>query len=406
MQLLGTFRKEQRRKPPQPFIRKVNTQEIQYRPLRPAIFSMGRVMPLERLQLTPEVSGLVLENGFRLRKSESFRKGEILMRIDTSQIHPSYSATISDLQNALAGMLPELSTDHPEAVEPWKHFFSLCSVDTLPPLPVPKSDREKLLATRYSVYKLYYQALQQRNTLEKHTIRAPFTGTVEQTQVYPFSMARAGTPVATIVRTDAVEIEIALTQDQLRFINNKTAVTVKAESLDEPLQGMIHRIGNILDERMQTASVFVRIEGSAAAKCRSGAYAAVSISGREIEHAVAVPRKALHDGYKVYIIESDTLAERKVEVAYMSVDAAYLTGGIEESALLITDPLQDAVIGMKVESFTAGGIKSRIRKEADQPGSAQKTERRKNFTVSPHEGKSEADKSYREKETSLQRNPQ
>ena len=349
MQLLASFKKEQKRMPPRPFIRTVATRKTVYSEITPTIESMGRVTSLEEVDLTPEVSGLILERNFKLHKGQAFHKGDVLMKIDTAQVFFSYSSTISDLQNALAGLLPELKTDNPEALGPWQTFFSGLSVDRLPTLPVTKSDREKLLATRYQVYKLYFLAQQQQNLLQKHTISAPFTGTVEETRVYPASMARTGVAVATLVRTDAIEIELALTEHQFPFIRPAMAAAVSFDDNSEPVTGSVHRVSNVLDPKMQTAAAFIRIEGIAAAGIKSGAYAKVRISGTPVSHAMTIPRKALHRKSFVYTIESDTLAEHRIDLAYLSVDTAYCTGGLDDGAVLITEPLQDAVIGMAVQ---------------------------------------------------------
>ncbi len=350
MKFLASFKKEQKRLPPRPFVRTLTTNLVRYNDLSPSIETMGRVLPLEQIQLTPEVSGLVLDRSFKLFKGNTFRKNETLLRIDTIQVYFNYSATISDLQNALAGLLPELKTDQPKSLETWQRFFSRLSVDTLPALPEVQTDREKLLATRYQIYKLYFLARQQQNTLGKHTIRAPFTGTVEETRVFPASMARAGTALATLVRTDAIEIELALTQQQLPFISTGSTVMVDLEGTDVTRTGTVNRISNILDKRMQTAAVFVRIDGSTGPLIKNGAYAKVRMAGSVIEHAVAIPRKALHNRVFVYTIEADTLAEHRIEIAYQSVDTAYCTGGIADGAELIIEPLQDAVIGMAVQN--------------------------------------------------------
>ena len=350
MKFLTSFKKEQKRVPPRPFIRTVTTQQIRYGAITPSIVSMGRVLSLEEVQLTPEVSGLVLDHNFRLYKGRTFNKGDVLLMVDTVQAYFSYSSTISDLQNALAGFLPELKTDLPQVLTGWQNFFSNLSVDRLPELPETQSDREKLLATRYQVYKLYFLARQQQNTLEKHTIRAPFTGTVEATQVYPSSMARAGFAVASVVRTDAIEIELALTEQQLPYVHIGLSASVAVEGIDRNLAGSINRISNVLDKRMQTAPAFVRITEDPGHVVKSGAYAKVSFAGAEINNAVAIPRKALHNKTFVYVIEADTLAEHRITIVYQSVDTAYCTGGIGDGAELIIEPLQDAVIGMAVQN--------------------------------------------------------
>lgn len=353
MQILASFKKGQKRMPPRPVIRTVLSKSVRFGTLSPVIETMGRITPLERVALTPEVSGIILKQHFKLYKGASFKKNEILCSIDSSQVFFGYSATMSDLQNAVASLIPEFSGNTPEASARWQQFFTQLSVTSVPQLPETTSDREKLLATRYNVYKLYYLALQQRNMLEKHTLYAPFDGTVETTQIYPASMARSGSAVASLIRTDALEIELSIPIHQLATLSTGTEVTITIpERKDTTCSGTLNRIGTVIDERMQTATVFIHLERPPLSIVRPGAYAQVQLRLAPLEHAFALPRKALYNKEYVYTIDHDTLAMRKISVDYLSIDSAYTTSGLSEGATLIVEPLQDAVIGMAVQNET------------------------------------------------------
>jgi len=350
MLFLASFKKDQKRMSPRPVVRTVLAVNIHYDKISPAIETMGRIAPLEKVALTPEVSGIIQQKPFRLYQGVSFRTNDILCVIDSSQTFLGYRATISDLQNAVAGLIPEFAGNLPDALERWQRFFSHLSDPVLPALPATASEREKLLATRYSVYKLYYSVRQIENTLEKFTLRAPFNGTVESTLVYPSSMAKAAVTMATLVRTDVLEIEAALPLAQLPFIaKGSPAAVFLNDGSDSATAATVQRISNIADDRMQTVAVFIRIEPAVGTIIHSGAYARVRLPGTVLDHAITVPRKALYANRFVYTIEADTLARHTVSVACMSIDSAYCTGGIEEGARLIVEPMQDAVIGMAVQ---------------------------------------------------------
>lgn len=272
MRLLSSLKKEQGRGNPKPFVRIVQTQVVHYDTVHPVLESMGRALAYEQVSLTPEVSGLVLSNDFRMRKGVSFRRGAVLFRIDSRQARYALETAVSDLQNALASVLPELKTDLPEAYERWYGFFSGLSADSIGALPATQSQREKLLVTRHAIVKLYYTARNQRLLYEKHVLRAPFSGTVESSTIYPSSMARAGTAVGTIVRTDEMEIELPLPRHAARFIRAGMTVWVKTDGVADSVKAAVHRISDILDEHMQTVPVFIRIGDASRLGLKSGYY--------------------------------------------------------------------------------------------------------------------------------------
>lgn len=350
MSLFSSLKKEQKRGKPHTYIRTVQTQLAQYDRVKPSIEAMGRVYARDRVNVAPEVSGLVTTNNFKMRKGISFRKGQVLFRIDERQAANSLQTTISDLQNALAMLLPELKSDLPNAYEQWHAFFADLKAETIPELPETKSQREKLLATRYNIFKLYYTTKNQRLIVDKHTIRAPFSGTVEDAEVFPSSMVKAGVTVGTIARTDEMEIELALPQQDAQFVKTGVNAEVYIEGNAGKINGLVHRVSNVLDERMQTVAVFVRVKNAARQGLKSGAYAKVQLEGLLLEHAFSVPRKAIHNKDRVYIIQDRTLVEKKVDLAYLGIDRAYIVDGVAEAETIIIEPLQDAVVGMPVQS--------------------------------------------------------
>jgi len=351
--LMANVRRERPRKPPRPFVRTVHTTKVHYRPLGPAITATGRARAEEHIRLTPQVSGTVLERDFRLRKGMSFSRNQVLMRIDSRETLYTLQTTVSELQNALAGLLPILKTDMPEAYERWSSFFTQLEGIDIPQLPETGAQREKLLVTRHNIYRLYYTARNQLLLLSRHVLRAPFSGTVADASLYPSSMARAGSPVATIACTDRIELELALTPHEAARISRGTRAVVNIAGSEDSVDGTVHRIGEAVDEKMQTLPVFVRVTEAASQGLRSGSYATVTLSADTIKHAVEVPRKALHEGNRVYVIEDGALAERQVTVTHTGVETAYITGGLLQGATLIVEPLQDAAVGMAVKAAGA-----------------------------------------------------
>lgn len=376
MYWLSTLKKEQKHSKPNEFVRTVQTQVVQYDKIKPSIEAMGRVYARERVNVTPEVSGLVTSEGFKMRKGVSFYKGQVLFRIDMRLAVNTLQTIISDLQNALAMLLPELKTDLPDAYEPWHTFFAELSADNIPDLPQAQSQREKMLATRYNIFKLYYSIKNQRLLVDKHAISAPFSGTVEEAHIYPSSMVRAGSSVGTIARTDEMEIELALPAHDAQFMKAGAKAEVLIEGSNGAIPGVVHRVSDVLDERMQTVPIFVRVKNAARRRLKSGSYARVSFDGSLLDQAFSIPRKALHEKDRVYTIEKGKLFEKEVVLGYVGIDRAYVTEGLDEGDVLITEPLQDAVIGMAVQSEEEA-IKRQRSKKKDQKTTKPNEQRKK-----------------------------
>ncbi len=355
--LLSSMKKEQKRHKPGQFTRAVAARVVHPEIINPTIKAMGRVRSCEVVELTPEVSGIVLQQNFRLRKGDSFRKGRTLFKIDPRLASNSYKTMISDQQNALASLLPDLKSDIPDAFERWNSFFTSLSHDqSLPPLPSAENDREKLFVSRFNIYKLYFLAKNQYVTLSKHTLKAPFTGTVSESKIFPASMVRAGVGVATLVRTDNMEIELPLTSVEASFVKKGMAAMIATDDMREPIKGTVHRMGGNLDERMQTVSVFVRVKNGSPNNLLDGAFATVFLKGEPITQAFAVARKAVHDRNRVYTINKGLLEEKEITVAYNGIDTAYVSGGLNDLDTLVIEVLQDAVVGMAVQPVIDGKV--------------------------------------------------
>ncbi|MBD3418697.1 MAG: HlyD family efflux transporter periplasmic adaptor subunit [Chitinivibrionales bacterium] len=348
MNVMASREKEQRRKPSRPFERAVAAKIVEYTDARPQIVALGRVRARDRVRLTPEVPGIVLSKGFVLRKGRSLAKGELLFRIDDNVALNNYRTTLSELLNAVAKFLPDLKTDLPDSYSKWETFFRELTDSNLPQLPKTSSPREKLFIARFNFYRLYYMAQNQRLTWEKHFIRAPFAGVVADAAISPGSMVHAGSAVGTIVRSDIKEIEIALSQTEVRFARVDSKAEIRIGNLT--YQGKIDRIGDIIDDRMQTIPVFILLNGRQAPQIKDGLLAEVHLQGPALSNATVLPRAALYNKSEMFKVAGGMLQPVAVETAYLSLQDAYVTSGLHRGDTVVVESMQDAIPGMRVKA--------------------------------------------------------
>ena len=87
-----------------------------------------------------------------------------------------------------------------------------------------------------------------------------------------------------------------------------------------------------------------------------GAYVRVEITGPDLAKAVRLPRTALRDGRRVWVMKPDeTLDVRKVTIAWGANEDIYVSKGLADGELLITSDLGAPVQGMALRLPAGGG---------------------------------------------------
>ncbi len=96
----------------------------------------GRVIPLQEAGISAQVPGLVLPTNKLLQEGKSYRKGEVMIRIDNEPLLFGLRADRSNLVTALVRILSDLSLDYPAEHPAWEHFTNQVRADKmLPDLP-------------------------------------------------------------------------------------------------------------------------------------------------------------------------------------------------------------------------------------------------------------------------------
>jgi hypothetical protein len=86
-----------------------------------------------------------------------------------------------------------------------------------------------------------------------------------------------------------------------------------------------------------------------------GLFVSAEIAGSQRQSVFVMPRKALRNEDKVYVINDDSKLEiRTVEVLSTSEELVYVTGGVLAGEQVVTSTIPAAVDGMQVEAIKSG----------------------------------------------------
>lgn len=352
MQFLFGFAKEPEKKKPIPVTKLVESKVVKLETVVPEITAFGRLTSSQPITLVSEVSGTVLKGDVPFLPGQSFKKGDLIVKIDDRQIKLDINSAKSDFLTALAAVLPEIKVDFSAEFKTWQNYFDNCSFDKkLSELPKPANQKIKLFLSRFNVYKLYFTVENLEIRLEKHYFYAPFNGSISRADLRIGSTARSGSVLGEIINLDDMELEVPVPTKDLQWIDPTKPVVVKSKEIEGSWKGRITRIGESINIQTQTLQAFISIEGSAKDRLYNGIFLEAFIPGRAIESAMTIPRKAMYNGKYVFIVENGKLDYREINVARMGLNDAVINAGIKNGDTLVTEVLQGVADGMPAKAL-------------------------------------------------------
>lgn len=145
--------------------------------------------------------------------------------------------------------------------------------------------------------------------LDNTAIVAPISGVMDQIYAKKGEMVMASSPVATIVNTEIIEIEVALTEFDISktFVGQEAEINLAAYP-NKKFTGEIYYVSSVADSKNKKFPVKLRLKNPDG-KIKSGMIAQVDIIIDRQENILVVPKTAvfLDDNVeKVYLIDSDS----------------------------------------------------------------------------------------------------
>jgi multidrug efflux pump subunit AcrA (membrane-fusion protein) len=123
----------------------VKAEKIQYSEIKSGLTYRGRVTAFDNISLSTEVQGKLLQGDVCFKAGESFKKGDVLVKIYNEDIYASLKAGKSSFLQTLSIILPDLKVDYPDEYDKWSSFFNTLDVEKpLPQLPEIHSNQEKV----------------------------------------------------------------------------------------------------------------------------------------------------------------------------------------------------------------------------------------------------------------------
>ncbi|MGM3411596.1 efflux RND transporter periplasmic adaptor subunit [Ralstonia holmesii] len=284
----------------------VSVVQAEARDLPVKLSAHGHVVPLNQVDVRPQVGGTV--RGIHFREGDEVKAGQLLFTIDASDVTAQLERSQASAAQ-IEAQVDEAERDLARIKQLAKlRYYSTSAVDT------SASKLESLKAQHKAVQA---EVASSRLQVERTRIAAPMTGLTGALAVHPGSLAQtaAAVPLVTVVQIDPIGVEFSLPESQLaRLLDARAAGTVRIE-LQTPdgkrLPGSLVFVNNTVN----TDSGTITLKASFPNGTRSlwpGAYVELVIDAGVSRGAIVLPPQALLEGPQgrfVYVLDQDNKAQ-------------------------------------------------------------------------------------------------
>lgn len=343
---LATMKEEpQIRKPPQAK-KYVSTAAVKYKDLKTDVVTYGRVENAQVLDLISEVSGRMSGGNIRLKAGQSFKKGQLIYRIDDEEATLNLKSQKSNFLRDLAGILPDLKIDFSSNYDSWQTYFDELNINkSFPELPETKSSKEKTFLATKGIYSAYYSIKSAEVRLQKHRYYAPFEGSIMEVAVQSGSYVNAGTRIGKILRSGVYEMKVSVETRDIPWIREGSPVEIYSKESQQYWKGEVIRVSDYVNQNTQSVDVFISIYPNGQ-KIYDGQFFQAAIPARTIKDGMIMPRNAIYNGNEVFVLEDSLLKKKSINVVRLSEEDA-IFNGLKPGEELVVEPLLGAYNNMK-----------------------------------------------------------
>jgi RND family efflux transporter MFP subunit len=349
-----------------------------------SVEAMGTVVAAQQVTLFPEVAGKVVRQSRHLSPGGRFKAGELLLQLDPRDYSLAAEQQESNVERAAFELEVERSRQR-VAEREWQSLgeASGSEPDTLGRDVALRTPHLKNATAALAAAKsgLERAAL----NVERTRITAPFNGFIQEESVDVGQIVTPQTKLGVLIGSDEFWIQVSVPMDRLGLLaipgvnaERGSEVRVIQETGSSPVErsGQVVRLMGDLDPAGRMARVLVSVVDplglSATAPADRlplllGAYVRAEIQGTQLEDVLVIPRAALQEQDRVYVMDArDQLTIKTVSVAYRRPSTVLVQSGLAPGDRVIVSRVpivqegmllraQDAAPGAAVPEVEAKG---------------------------------------------------
>jgi membrane fusion protein (multidrug efflux system) len=289
--------------------------------------AIGTLQSDESVQITSEIAGRITE--IPLFEGAPVTAGDVMVRLDSALAN----AEVSDTQARYNLALGNLGRANSLAVSG----------------NVTERARDEA-STNAETTRAALELAKVR--LDKHTIRAPFSGIAGIRKVSPGAYIEAGGAIVNLEKIDTLKIDFKLPELFLAHVRTGQTVELTVDALPgRSFTGTIYAIDPHIDINGRALNIRARLENPDLV-LRPGLFARIRVKGQVKRNVLVIPEAAIvprGEEKIVYLVSNGQAVEVKVELGNRHDGMVEIVGGLSEDAMVVTAGQQKLKHGSPVE---------------------------------------------------------
>jgi RND family efflux transporter MFP subunit len=324
------------------------------------VTAMGTVVPARQISLRCKVGGTVLETAEQFAPGGILEQGATVLRIDPRDFEIEVQKQESTLARAEADL----------RLEQGKQDVARQELDMLLKGSELKVQETELALRLPQLEKARAQVKSARAGLEKARldlartrVAAPFDSLVLEQEVHQGSEVRPQDKLATLVDTKEYHVRARVPLRELRLLDLQqeggNQVQISSQSGAGEWTGCSLRLTGEVDDEARMATLLIQVEDPLGQETEPGQlllddFVHAEIQGRVLEEVYALPRKALREKDRVWVLEEGRLQIRQTEVLWRDAEQVYVRQGLSDGEQVVVSDISTPVQGMGLMLLEAG----------------------------------------------------
>ncbi len=322
------------------------------------ISSNGTTTPLTQTVLTAEVGGEVIYRSKKFSEGSSVIEGEILAKIDDTDLQLQYKNALLQLANAEVQHSLQLA-EAEIAKEAWEKIGDGVASDLTLKKPQLKQ-AEALLEVAKA------QVSSAKNKLNKTEIVAPYAGRIQSVNIDLGTTIIPGQPVGALYTSSEIEVTLAVKDNDLQFLSipmdgrkldpsEQALVEIRSfyKGKNQTWIGRLERVDGVIDPVTRMINLIAVFKNDFIETDKPnlpiGLFVEAQIDGIILKDVYSIPINAISENNEVYIVNNDNeLESRQLSILKKYSDFVIIKDGLKAGERIVTSKLSTASNGIKV----------------------------------------------------------
>ncbi|MFT7564577.1 MAG: RND family efflux transporter MFP subunit [Bacteroidia bacterium] len=329
-----------------------------------SVQTQGEARPKTEIDLIPQVSGRITFVAEEFAEGAEFSPNTTLIKIEDSE----YKLAVVQAEARIAETETNLQRELATAQNKQEQWASKIAEGVIP---TPFALNEPQVAeARAKILSAEAELTEAKLNLSRTQIKVPFLGRVMEKTIGVGQYVNVGTKLGRVFSTDRMEIRLPLTDTQLVELNlpmgymaaagqgHPVKFSAVVGGKENHWQGHIVRTQAAIDQQTRLVYAIAEVvdpyhSSESAMPLAVGLFVNAEITSSRQQDAFVIPRLALRNADKVYVINDEEKLEiRTVDVLSTSEDRVLLTNGVANGERVVTSTIPAAVDGMQVKALT------------------------------------------------------